>query len=517
MKKGKVILQYVLMLVFIAAAVSAIPALKEGLAAKEEQRIMEESKVILYEGPLSLRDATEEDLVNTGENNRDMSLLHCVDTQVKVNGQDCYVYDTNVNHTRSWVSSYYPPQSRTPVTYFDFEGTVEIQVTVPNIDIENVKISPLSYGIEPVVDAEAHTVTFKVDTPDAYTLQFNDTPERAVHIFAYAIEEDAPDPEDPNVIYLGPGEWDIDSISLRSGQTVYLAGGCVAHSTIVGNFVSDVTVKGHGILDGSKYEGWKGTSANVPLKFDYCDGVTIEDVIVLNSNAWVCQGYNSTNGVIDGIRIISSRPNGDGISLQSCQNYEVKNGFIRSWDDSLVVKNYDKNSDNITFSNMQLWTDLAQSMEVGFETNKGNKENATITNIVFEDITVLNNFHKPVISVHNADDALLDGIVFRDIVVEHEEVGSGDCDLPYLIDICIVKNNNWSTTTERGNIRNVTIENVTFLEGTERGSRIMGFDSEHTVDGVVIKNLNLFGKEVKSAEDGNFMIYEESASNVTFE
>lgn len=511
------VLQCLLIIALLAAGICAVPKLQTAMADLEDRKQLEESKVILYEGPQTLRDATEEDLVNTGENNRDMALLHCTDTKVRVNGQECFVYDTNVNHTRAWLSNYYPPQSRTPVAYFDFEGTVEIQVAVPNIDIENVKISPLSYGIEPIVDKEAHTVTFRVETPDAYTLQFNNSPERAVHIFAYAIEENAPDPDDPNVIYLGPGEWDIDTISLKSGQSVYLAGGCVAHGAIVGNFVSDVKVYGHGILDGSKYEGWKGMAANVPLKFDYCDGVTIEDVIVLNPNAWVCQGYNSKNGVIDGVRIISSRPNGDGISLQSCENFEVKNGFVRSWDDSLVVKNYDRNSTNIHFSNMQLWTDLAQSMEIGFETNKGNKEDSTITDITFENITVLNNFHKPVISVHNADDALLDGILFKDIMVEHEEVGSGDCNLPYLIDICIVQNNNWSTTTERGNVRNVTIENVTFLEGAEKGSRIMGYDSEHTVENVVIRNLNLFGKEVKSAEDGNFMIYDESVSNVVFE
>uniref|UniRef100_UPI0040565EF0 glycosyl hydrolase family 28 protein n=1 Tax=Acetatifactor sp. TaxID=1872090 RepID=UPI0040565EF0 len=517
MKKGKVILQYVLMLVFIAVALSAIPAIKEGLAAQAEQKKLEESKVILYDGPLSLRDATEADLETTGENNRDMSLLHCTDTQITINGQDCYVYDTNVNHSRSWYSNYYPPQSRTPVAYFDFEGTVEIQVTVPNIDIENVKISPLSYEIVPIVDKDAHTVTFKVDTPDSYTLQFNDSPERAVHIFAYEIEEDVPSPDDENVIYLGPGEWDIDTISMKSGQTLYLAGGAVAHGTVMGSFVSDVTIKGHGILDGSGYEGWKGTSAQVPLKFDYCDNITIEDIIVLNSNAWVCQGYNSTNGVIDGVRIISSRPNGDGISLQSCQNYLVQNGFVRSWDDSLVVKNYDKSSADITFRNMQLWTDLAQSMEIGFETNKGNKEDSTITNIVFEDITVLNNYHKPIISIHNGDDALVQDIIFKDIFVEHEEVGSGDCDLPYLIDIAVLHNNGWSTTAERGNIRNVTLENITILEGTDKGSRIAGYDEEHTVEGVVIKNLNLFGKDITNAEDGRIGISKTTVSDVTFE
>lgn len=517
MKKGKAILQYLLMAVLTGLTVCAVFILKGEFAQMKEISSLANAKVILYDGPTSLRDATEEDLKNTSENGRDISLLHSTDTFVTVNGEDCYVYETNVNHTRMWVSNYCPPMSRTPITYFDFEGTVEITVTVPNIELETVKISPLSYSIEPEVDKEAHTVTFRVDTPDAYTLQFNDAPERAVHIFANEIETDLPDFNDPNVIYIGPGEWNIESIMLKKGQTLYLAGGSVVHGIVNANFESDITVCGRGILDCSHLDGWQGRSASIPLKFDYCKNVVIKDIIVLNSNAWACQAYNSSDGVIDGLKIITSRPNGDGISIQSCQNYQVTNGFVRSWDDSLVVKNYGKNSEDITFSNMQLWTDLAQSMEVGYETNKGKKENASMTNLVFEDITVLNNFHKPVISVHNGDDALLDNIVFRNIVVEHEEIGSGDGDeMPYLIDINIMQSSNWSSTTERGKIQNVTIENVTFLEGVENASRIQGYDAEHKVENVIITNLNLFGKKITAAEDGNFEIDSETVSGVEF-
>ena len=246
--------------------------------------------------------------------------------------------------------------------------------------------------------------------------------------------------------------------------------------------------------------------------------MTIQDIIVLNPNAWACQAYDSSDGVIDGIKIITSRPNGDGISLQSCQNYQVRNCFVRTWDDSLVVKNYDQSSKDVTFSHMQVWTDFAQSMEVGYETNKGNKPDVSMENITFEDITVLNNFHKPVISVHNGDDATLDGIVFQDIVVEHEEIGSGDADeMPYLIDINIMQSSNWSTTLERGIIRNVTIENVSFLEGTENASRIQGFDQDHKVENVVIRNLNLFGKKVQSAEEGQFEVDEATVSGLQFE
>ena len=498
-----------------AAGVKRLQEIKEG---QEMWTEIEQAKVVLYEGPKSLRDATEEDLKNTSEQGRDFSLLHCTDTTVTVNGQECYVYDTNVNHTRQWVSNYLPPQSRTPVAYFDFEGTVEVTVTAPDRLCETVSVSPLSAGIEPVVDTEAHTVAFRIDKPGNYTVQFDGSPERAVHLFANPIETEVPDQNDPNVIYIGPGEWNIESIMLKSGQTLYLAGGSVVHGIVNSNFEHDIKVCGRGILDGSQLEGWQGKGAYIPLKFDHCHDVTIENIIVLNSNAWACQAYDSNNGVIDGVRIITSRPNGDGISIQSCQNYEVKNAFVRSWDDSLVVKNYDQNSTDIAFHDNQIWTDFAQSMEVGYETNKGNQPDAVMERISFENITVLNNFHKPVISVHNGDDAAISDITFRNITVEHEEVGSGDADeMPYLIDINIMQSGNWSTTLERGTIDNVTIDGFQVLSGNEAASRIQGYDESHRVSNITIKNFSLLGKAIKSPEAGNFEVDAATTDNITLE
>ena len=82
---------------------------------------------------------------------------------------------------------------------------------------------------------------------------------------------------------------------------------------------------------------------------------------------------------IDNVKIITARPNGDGISIQSSTNVVVKNSFVRTWDDSLVVKNVNnKSTYNVRFSNNILWTDLAQSMEVGYETY-----GESIKNVVF--------------------------------------------------------------------------------------------------------------------------------------
>ena len=478
----------------------------------------EHTKLILYEGPKSLQDAEKEDLKNVPENQRSFALMHCTDTRIRVNGRDCYVYDTNVNHTRKWSNDYLPPVSRTPVTYFDFEGTVKIQVTVPGREIHTAKVSPLIYGIEAEIDKDNSTVAFVITKPDNYTVTFNESPERAVHIFANSIDTEKYLTEDENVIYIGPGEWDVGTIMLKDGQTLYLAGGAVVHGVVNAESAKDITVKGRGIIDGSHLPGWKGKDHHIPLKFDHCENVKIEDIIVLNANAWVCQGFDSKNGVIDGVRIISARPNGDGITLQSCENYEIKNCFVRTWDDSLVIKNYDRSSRNITFTNIQIWTDFAQSMEVGYETNKGNKENVSISHIKFEDITVLNNFHKPVISVHNADDAAVSDITFRNIIVEYNLVGSGDGDeMPYLIDMNIAENPNWSTTKERGSISDIIVENVNMLAGNKPGSRMKGFDKEHKIRNVIIRNLEIAGYRIKDFESGKFEIDADTTADLRME
>ena len=517
-KRILTIVEWMLVLVFIVTLFKIVVYTSERKQEVKQMISIQNTKLVLYEGPKSLKDATDADLVAAKETARDFSLMHCTDTTIKVNGYESYVYDTNVNNSRSWSADYMPLQARTPITYFDFEGTTNIEVTVPNIDLETVKISPVSAGIEPVIDVANHTVSFHITEQGNYTLTFNDSPSRAVHIFANPLETNVPSPDDENVIYIGPGEWNIEAITMKDNQTLYISGGAVIHGVINAIGVKNVTVLGRGIIDGSQYKTWNASMAYVPLKFDNCEDVEIRDIIILNPNAWVCNSLSTKNALIDGIRIISSRPNGDGITLQSCEDYTVQNCFVRSWDDSLVVKNYAGDSNNITFKNMQIWTDLAQSMEIGFETNKGSKENAVISNITFEDITVLNNFHKPVISVHNADDAIVKEIIFRNITVENAQMGSGDgIDMPYLIDFYITQNSNWSTTKERGQIRNVLIDGVNVLSGKFNGSRISGYDETHTVEDITIKNIKILGEKITSFEQGKFEIDKNSTKNLIIE
>lgn len=477
----------------LAAAALWLSGAGTALAADDKQEIQEEeAMVVLFPGPDTLADAQPEDLKAASEAERDITLKHCVDTKVLVNGEDCYVYDTNVNQTHQWSHDFLPPLERTPVAYFDFSGKVTVEVEVSSFPVETALVRPLSAGVEAQTDPSSGKVTFTLEQPGNYTVEFNGSPERALHLFTNEPEQDIPDPEDKNVIYFGPGETVRGTVTVHSGQTVYLAGGAVVYGTIRAMNAENVRICGRGILDGSRYGGWKGKSACIPLDISGSSDVKVEDILLLNSNAWVCQAFDSTNVTIDGLRIISARPNGDGITLQSCQDVEVSRVFVRSWDDSIVVKNYKGNSSNITCTDSQIWTDLAQSMEIGFETDKGRQENSTITDVEFRNMTILHNFHKPVISIHNADDALVSGIRYENIVVEDASMGEGDgAGMPYLIDLWITQNDQWSSTKERGQIRDIEISNVKVLSGSSLTSRIEGYDESHTVENVTISGTEL--------------------------
>lgn len=430
---------------------------------------------------------------------------------MRVDGHELFVYDTAVNNTHTWDSRYNPPLSAAQITSFDFDGApVTMEITVNDqTELGEVVVRPLARDI--VSTVEGNVITFQIAEPDVYTVEWGGSAMNAMHIFANSIDYDAPTESTETVKYIGPGAWSIDTMVLKDGMEVYISGGAVIQGTMVGSGVSDVTVSGRGFFDGSNHKSWMldKRTAYVPVSLRECENIDISGIALLDPNAWCLEVYDCDKVNVDGIKIISARPNGDGITIQSSRDITVTDSFIRSWDDSLVVKNYsnEKGSDsaNITFDGCQIWTDLAQSMEVGYETNKGGKLKATIQNITFQNITVLHNFHKPVMSIHNADDAAISGIRYSNITVEDASMGKGDAgDNAQLIDITIAQSS-WSSTTKRGTIDGVVFDGIYVLDGDDtidfrEGNlcpiRIMGFDDEHMVTNVTVQDLFVLGEAV---------------------
>lgn len=430
---------------------------------------------------------------------------------MKVDGNELFVYDTAVNNTHTWNSRYNPPLSTAQVASFDFaDGAVTLEITLPGeTDLGGVTVRPLAYGIQPEVTG--NTIRFQISQPDVYTVEYQDSPTKAMHIFANALDDNAPTESTDTVKVIGPGAWLADTMVLEDGMQVYISGGAVIRGTLVGSGVKDVSVSGRGFFDGSHQKSWmlNQRTAYIPVSLRDCENVSVSGIGILDPNAWCMELYNCDRVTVNGVKILSARPNGDGITVQSCRDVTVKGCFIRSWDDSLVVKNYSNlkgsDSERIVFDGCQLWTDLAQSMEVGYETNKGGKLKPVIRDVTFSNITVLHNFHKPVMSVHNADDAEVSDIRFLNITVEDASMGKGDAgDNAQLIDLTIDLSS-WSTAKQRGTIHDVLFDGITVLSGDDtidfkEGNlcpiRIQGYDAEHLCENVTIRGLTILGKAV---------------------
>jgi hypothetical protein len=422
-----------------------------------------------------------------------------------VEGHALFVYEAMVNHEHIWNANTIP--CWTGVAYFDFEGTVKIEIEMPMLEnINSAVVLPSAHGIIPKI--ENNRVTFTVSEPGFFTVVYNNDPHLATHIFANPLEENIPDKNDPSVIFIEPGHWKLDEIRLQSGQTLYLSGGAVLSSVIIADTVANVTIRGRGIICGYGFPAWNqpGASARVPINIRNSRNIKAEGIILINGNAWQFNSYNSRDLFASNIKIISGRQNGDGFTFQSCRDHHVVDSFVRTWDDSLVIKNYAGNSSDILFERIQIWTDLAQSMEIGYETNRGRRENPEIYNITFKDIFVLFNNHKPIISIHNSDNAFVHNIRYENIIVDNAFMRGDRGHNNELIEFHMLKTH-WSTVTDEwGSIKDITIDGLVVhntLDGNVPASNFWGHSAEHTLENVTMRNVYILGERITSLEQLN--------------
>lgn len=418
--------------------------------------------------------------------------------RVWLNGQEVTtVYETAVSHQRYWTAE--PALSTTPVAIVTCEGTCQVEIEFLNVQVESAVVRPLSLGIVPEI--RDGRVCFTLNEPANLTIEYNGQVEGALHLFVDEPDTDKPDPSAAKVKYYGPGVYRDVIITPRNNEIIYLDEGCVIHGQIFCGLGKNFTIAGHGVLCGSIYDRYEDTI--VPISLTNCSNFTIRDITILDPSAWTVNLLKCKDATIDNVKIVSARSNSDGFTFQNCQNITVTNSFVRSWDDSLVVKGYNGDVRNITFDGCTIWTDLAQSCEIGYETRA-----KVIENINFCNITVLHNFHKPVISIHNSDQAAVRNVIFENIVVEDAQMGLGD-GTPYLIDFTTTESQ-WSASIIRGTIDSVTIRNVQVLAGRKPSIRIWSNDESSKIDNVTISGLTILGEEITSFDQ---IVYEASPYN----
>lgn len=395
-----------------------------------------------------------------------------------INNERTGVFDTEVNNTHEWKQDFSWVLGSAAIGIFDFSGSAEVRIHT-EFRVEAVTIRPLSSEITPEIrqcENDETDIIFTLEEGSRkgfgeYSVELDNDRDRAVFVFAGKIE-DAPEGD---VVKIKSGSAYYDDIYLREGQTLYIEGGAAVYGRVF--FANDTRVCGRGIIDGSTHANWAWNvkKAFCPVMVSGCRNVRLDGVSILNPPCWVCTVRDSDYVYFDNVKIISAKANSDGISIQSSRNVYIDNCFVRTWDDSIVVKSYlyNKSSHDIYVNNCLIWTDLAQSMEIGFETNKGKSDKPEMYNIEFKNITVLHQLHKASISIHNADNTEIRDILWENITIEEADVPDNGDGWNIWLDITNVPSGDfsipgstptWTTVKERGTIHDITIKNVKIID-----------------------------------------------------
>ncbi|WP_404477983.1 glycosyl hydrolase family 28 protein [Novosphingobium sp. BL-52-GroH] len=392
------------------------------------------------------------------------------------------------------------------MVYFDFEGTVEIEVQKNNGKFADVSVSPRSSAVVP--RRERSIVRMKLTKPESFSIQFDDDRLHNLHVIAG--KPPARRPASASVRYFGPGlhtpPGGIDHFPIESGDTVYLEGGAVLRGAFDLTGLHDVKIMGRGLL-------WEPGRA---IDLEGSSNIDIGDLILVNGDrkdaARVMNVRNSHDVRVHAITGFTSGKWSDGINISTSQHVTVDGGYLRVSDDAIVIYavadcplcrqraartgtpdvNPPGDTYDITLRNMRIWNDVAHALYIGHFGD--NDTPRTIRDVTFDAIDIANLDEddpdwEGAIAIYSGDSTLIRNVTFSNIRVDRIEEGK-------LINIVAGNNARYNKAPGRG-IDGVTLRNVTYTgEGMPGASIIRGLSPGTAISNVTIDNLVVNGKRI---------------------
>ena len=367
---------------------------------------------------------------------------------------------------------------------FDMPGPVKVTVTFKE-PITSAKILPTSFQIVPEI--QGRSLTLALNQPRPVTVEINGNWVRALHLFANPPEAAVPRPDDPNVIYFGPGVHRIRSLKVGDDKTVYLAPGAVVKGTadgrgpVVALVGKNIVLRGRGILDG----GLCPTHSRNLLLVRGKD-ITVEGVILRDSSVWTIPIRQSERVTVRNVKLLGYRANSDGIDICNSRGVRIEGCFIRTLDDLIVVKT-DKGQGEargIVAKDCVLWNEVAHALSVGAEI----REN--VDDVLFANCDVIHDKGREwTLRVFHCDSARVSNVRFENIRIEESQK---------LISLWIGKFI-WTRDSERGHIREVTFKNIRATAVPLR-IELNGFDEAHAVEDVLFQDVVVNGKPLVESD-----------------
>lgn len=350
---------------------------------------------------------------------------------------------------------------------------------------EDVVIRPSAKNIPNFLSEGILEVT--LPGPGHYSIEF-DGKHNVLTVFVNP-EKDFGIKEVDDIIYFEPGVHYLDDkLKLENNQTVFIEEGAVVYGGIFAQNKKNISVLGYGILDCSKMkrasqiasvsaeEMSSAVNAGNPIFFANCKNIEVNGVTIVDSPEWSIRFDGCENIMVDNIKLIGMwRYNADGCDFCNCSNAIIKNSYLRTFDDCIVVKglNYDRDLpvENVVAENCVLWCDWGKSIKIGSETCA-----PYIRNLSFKDCHIIH-CCGVMMGIVQGDTGPISDVLFDSIYVEYtgeenppmfqKEKGqmyqnSEDVFIPLLFTIQVFKTP-WSTDSEYGKVSNIKICNIKIL------------------------------------------------------
>lgn len=406
-----------------------------------------------------------------------------------------------------------------------FSGDDIIEVNTER-EIHDVIIRPLSAGIK--FGFDEHSVKIYLTKSSNFSVEINGSADDNLLIFAS--EEHEYELDGMNIIHITE-DCRKDRILIDKDNTALVVddGVCV-NSKIEVNDCENIKICGRGIITQS---GVEDKRYRICLDVLGCRNVEIEDITITESLFWTLRLLGCENVHINNVKIIGYRGNNDGIDVCGSRNVTVDGAFIRTWDDSFVVKAVDERDKksvhyviwdsptdmskafecvgdvyNILFKNSVLWNDFARPIEIGVSLRADK-----VHDIRYENIDIIHSTTGyPLMGAHHGDRAEVYNVEFENIRIE-------DTPGAQLFDFRIT-DSEWSTDDRKGCMHNFSFKNINLIgkpgiDILPEASRLEGFSYKHGIKNFSFENIILLGKTAENAQQLNLDI-KGFADNISF-
>jgi polygalacturonase len=371
------------------------------------------------------------------------------------------------------------------VANFSCSGKINITITTSS-DIQSFIIRPKNQQLK--ADVNGRNLTITIPGPQKLYIEINGFPHLA--IFANPIEVNPPKPGDPGVVYFAPGTHNPGIITLKSDQTIYIAGGAIVNANIRGNNLRNVKIAGRGSLQGN-------------VKISATTNLEVDGIFIRNTKGWSNTLTNCHHTVYRNVKVFGYEDiySVDGINPVSCKDFTIDDCFMRCRDDCVAIKSMDYNlsvdSIRVINSVMVGWAN-SDGVTIGFELNGG-----PVQNILVKNCDILYARGNGRTGGHSAFSIVCDGparvqnIRYEDIRVE-EHVEFKNLEL-------IVSDGKLYGIDPPGHISRVHFKNIQWENG-KKPFILTGFSNSNVIEKVTFEHCTVGGKKINGTGDAIFSI-----------